>query len=119
MTLEEGEAILPPVPLDGPDDDLFQPSGFVACAASNGKLLCFPLAEAKALERGRGVILMQLDKGEKLAWTGVYRDTLVVPVIVRGKPQRMTLKGEDLAKHVLHRARKGALLPRKAVPGGG
>ncbi len=119
MTLEEGESVLPPVPLDGPDDDLFQPSGFVACAATNGKLLCFPLAEAKALERGRGVILMQLDKGEKLAWTGVYRDTLVVPVIVRGKPQRMTLKGEDLAKHVLHRARKGALLPRKAVPGGG
>jgi topoisomerase-4 subunit A len=119
MTLEEGESVLPPVPLDGPDDDLFQPSGFVACAATNGKLLCFPLAEAKALERGRGVILMQLDKGEKLAWTGVYRDTLVVPVIVRGKPLRMTLKGEDLAKHVLHRARKGALLPRKAVPGGG
>jgi topoisomerase-4 subunit A len=119
MTLEEGEAVLPPVPLDGPGDDLFEPSGFVACAATNGKLLCFALAEVKALERGRGVILMQLDNGEKLAWIGVYRDTLVVPVIVRGKPQRMTLRGDELAKHLLRRARKGTLLPKKAVPGGG
>ena len=116
MTLEEGETVLAPVPLDGPGDDLFDPAGFVACAATNGKLLCFPLAEVKALDRGRGVILMQLDPGEKLAWTGVYRGELTLPVIVRGKPQRMTLKGEDLARHVLHRARKGTLLPKKAVP---
>ena len=116
MTLEEGETVLAPVPLDGPGDDLFDPTGFVACAATNGKLLCFPLAEVKALDRGRGVILMQLDPGEKLAWTGVYRGELTLPVIVRGKPQRMTLKGEDLARHVLHRARKGTLLPKKAVP---
>jgi topoisomerase-4 subunit A len=116
MTLDEGETVLAPVPLDGPGDDLFDPSGFVACVASNGKLLCFPLAEVKALDRGRGVILMQLDPGEKLAWTGLYRDELTLPVIVRGKPQRMTLKGEELARHVLHRARKGTLLPKKALP---
>jgi hypothetical protein len=28
----------------------------------------------------------------------------------------MTLKGEELARHVLHRARKGTLLPKKATP---
>ena len=78
MTLAEGETVLPPVPLDGPDDDLFDPSGFLACAATNGKLLCFPLAEVKALDRGRGVMLMQLDRGEKLAWTGIYRDELTL-----------------------------------------
>ena len=116
MTLEEGETVLPPVPLDGPGDDLFEPSGFVACAASNGKLLCFPLTEVKALDRGRGVILMQLDAGARLAWIGLYRDELALPVVVRGKPQRLLLKGEELAKYVLHRARKGALLPKKAVP---
>jgi topoisomerase-4 subunit A len=116
MTLAEGETVLPPVPLAGPDDDLFDPSGFLACAATNGKLLCFPLAEVKALDRGRGVMLMQLDRGEKLAWTGIYRDELSLPVIARGKAQRMTLKGEELAKHVLHRARKGTLLPKKATP---
>jgi topoisomerase-4 subunit A len=119
MTLEEGEGVLSPVPLDGPGDDLFEPSGFVACVATNGKLLCFPLAEAKLLDRGRGVILMQLDRGEKLAWTGLYRDELTVPVIVRGKTQRLTLKGEELARHLLHRARKGTLLPKKALPAGG
>ena len=116
MTLEDGETVLPPVPLDTRGDDLFDPAGFVACAATNGKLLCFPLAEVKALDRGRGVILMQLDRGETLAWTGLYRDELTLPVVVRGKPQRMTLKGEELARHVLHRARKGTLLPKKASP---
>jgi hypothetical protein len=61
-------------------------------------------------------MLMQLDRGERLAWFGLYRDVLTLPVVVRGKPQQVTLKGEELAKHVLHRARKGALLPRKALP---
>ncbi len=118
MSLEEGETTLAPVALDAAGDDLFDAAGFVACAASNGKLLCFALSEVKVQDKGRGTILMQLDKGERMAWIGVYRDELVVPVIIRGKPQRLVLKGEELAKHVLHRARKGTLLPRKALPAG-
>ena len=66
--------------------------------------------------KGRGTMLIQLDKGEHLAWVGLYRDALAVPATVRGKPQRLVLKGEDLARYVLHRARKGALLPKKALP---
>jgi hypothetical protein len=59
---------------------------------------------------------MQIDKGERLAWVGVFSDVLNVPVTLRGKQQLLTLKGEELARYVLHRARKGALLPRKALP---
>lgn len=61
-------------------------------------------------------MLMQLDRGEKLAWVGLYRDAPALPVVVRGKPQWMTVKGDDLARHQGHRARKGALLPKKARP---
>ena len=116
MTLEEGEAMLPPARVDAAGDDLFDAAPWVACAATNGKLLCFALDEVKRQDKGRGTMLIQLDKGERLAWMGLYRDALAVPVTVRGKPQRLTLKGEDLARYVLHRARKGVLLPKKATP---
>jgi topoisomerase-4 subunit A len=116
MTLEPDEAVLPPAAVDGGSDALFDTSPGLACASSNGKLLCFALDEVKAQDKGRGTVLMHLDKGERLAWIGLYRDTLSIPVMLRGKAQRLVLKGDELARHVLHRARKGLLLPRKAIP---
>jgi topoisomerase-4 subunit A len=119
MTLEDDETVLAPVAVDAArEGELFATMPWVACVASDGKLLCFALSEVKALDRGRGVILMQLDRGEALAWVGLYHDVLTLPVIVRGKPQSMTIKGEDLARHVVHRARRGTLLPKKARPAG-
>ncbi len=116
MALEPGETVLPPAPVEAAGDDLFDALPWIACAATNGKLLCFAAAEVKVQDKGRGTILMQLDKGERLAWVGLYHDVLTVPVVMRGKTQALVLKGEDLARHVLHRARKGVLLPRKAMP---
>ena len=116
MALEPGETVLPPAPVEAAGDDLFEALPWIACAATNGKLLCFAAAEVKVQDKGRGTILMQLDKGERLAWVGLYHDVLTVPVVMRGKTQALVLKGEDLARHVLHRARKGVLLPRKAMP---
>ena len=116
MALEAGETVLPPAPVEAAGDDLFETLPWVACAATNGKLLSFAAAEVKVQDKGRGTMLMQLDKGEHLAWVGLYRDVLTVPVVMRGKTQSLVLKGEDLARHVLHRARKGVLLPRKAMP---
>jgi len=116
MALESGETVLPPVAIAGAGDDLFATLPYVACAASNGKLLCFAASEVKVQDKGRGTILMQLDKGERLSWVGMFADALTIPVVIRGKHQALVLKGEDLARHVLHRARKGALLPRKALP---
>jgi len=116
MTLEESEALLPPAPIDGAGADLFASSAFVACAATNGKLLAFAASEVKVQEKGRGTMLMQLERGERLAWVGLWRDVLTIPVMLRGKVQTIQIKGEDLARYVLHRARKGALLPRKALP---
>lgn len=116
MAIEEGETILPPAPVEAAGADLFEALPYVACAATNGKLLCFAASELKVQDRGRGTMLMQVDRGERLAWAGLYRDVLSLPVIVRAKPQTMVLKGEELARYVLHRARKGLLLPKKAVP---
>ncbi len=116
MTLDDGETPLPPAAVEATGTDLFEAMPYVACAATNGKLLCFAAAEVKAQDKGRGTMLMQLDRGERLAWVGLYRDALTVPVVARGKPQALLLKGEELARYVLHRARKGLLLPRKAVP---
>ena len=115
MTVEDGETILAPAPLaGGAGGDLFPDLPWVACVATSGKLLCFALSEVKALDKGRGVMLMQLDRGEKLAWVGLYRDAPMLPVVIRGKAQWLTVKGEELAKHAGRRARKGSLLPKKA-----
>jgi len=116
MALEPGETVLPPVAITGASDDLFATLPYIACAASNGKLLCFAASEVKVQDKGRGTMLMQLDKGERLAWAGMFADTLTVPVVMRGKHQKVVLKGDELVRYVLHRARKGALLPRKALP---
>ncbi|MEP7205881.1 MAG: DNA topoisomerase IV subunit A [Casimicrobiaceae bacterium] len=116
MAIESGETVLPPAAVEAIGTDLFEALPNVACAATNGKLLCFAAAELKLQDRGRGTMLMQLDRGERMAWAGLYRDVLRVPVVVRGKAQPLVIKGEELARYVLHRARKGLLLPRKAVP---
>ncbi|MDQ6618734.1 MAG: DNA topoisomerase IV subunit A [Pseudomonadota bacterium] len=116
MSLEQGETLLPPVVVSGAGDDLFGKSPYVACAASQGKLLCFAASELKVQDRGRGTMLMQIDAEERLVWTGVYHDTLSIPVVIRGKQQQLVLKGQELARYVLRRARRGALLPRKALP---
>ncbi|MEO5700361.1 MAG: DNA topoisomerase IV subunit A [Casimicrobiaceae bacterium] len=116
MAIESGETVLPPAAVEASGTDLFEALPNVACAATNGKLLCFAAAELKLQDRGRGTMLMQLDRGEQMAWAGLYRDVLRVPVVIRGKAQPLVIKGEELARYVLHRARKGLLLPRKAVP---
>ncbi len=59
MTLEADETPLPPVVFSE------APGNYVAALADNGKLLLVQLAELKYQAKGRGLILMGLDKGEK------------------------------------------------------
>jgi topoisomerase-4 subunit A len=111
MTMEKGETLLPPalVPASG--------GSHIYAASSAGKLLVFEVAEMKTLAKGRGVIVMALDAGQTLAATG-YCDgqQLVLPCRERNKVAPLTLRGEDFAKYLLHRARKGSQLPGKKVP---
>jgi topoisomerase IV subunit A len=111
MTLAEDEEPLAPVRLEPGLDH-------VAALSGNGRLLVFPLSEMREVERGRGVIVMGLDQGEKMIAVALVRsDGVVVRGTNRaGKPIATTLEGDDLAKHLLHRARKGSLVARRMKP---
>ena len=108
MTLEPNEEPLPPVALSAGLDH-------VAALSSKGRLLVFPQDEMREMERGRGVIVMALDPDERLLAIGLATATRVVLQGTNrlGRPVVQVVEGDDLAKHLLHRARKGALVTRK------
>jgi topoisomerase-4 subunit A len=108
MTLEPDEAPLAPVPL-APGLD------HVAALSSRGRLLVFPLAEMREVPRGRGVIVIGLDRDETLAAIGLATAQRVVLTGTNrlGRPATVAIEGEDLRKHQLRRARKGALVGQK------
>jgi len=113
MTLEPDEEPITPVPL-APELD------HVAALSSRGRLLVFPLAEMREVPRGRGVIIMGLDNEEKLVAVDLATSSRVMLSATNrsGRLVTITLEGETLAKHLLHRARKGSLVaPKLKVTG--
>ncbi len=112
ITLNAGDQPLAPAPLA-------ENTSAVACLAASGRLLVFGLQEIKALANGgRGVILMELDKGEKLlAAQPISQQGVLVAGSGRGgKAQEVTLSAAALAPHIGKRARKGKLLAAKIKP---
>jgi topoisomerase-4 subunit A len=69
----------------------------------------------REVPRGRGVIVIGLDRGETLAAVGLATaDKVVLQGTNRlGRPATATIEGEELRKHLLRRARKGALAAPK------
>ena len=113
MTLEEDEEPLAPVAVsDGLDH--------VAALSAKGRLLVFPMEEMREMPKGRGVIIMGLDRGEKLIAVGLTTPSKVVVHGTNrvGKATAVVIEGNDLAKHLLHRARKGSLVAHKMKPNG-
>ncbi len=108
MTLAADEVPLAPVPL-APGLD------HVAALSSKGRLVVFALAEMREVPRGRGVIVMGLDAGETLAAVGLVTARRVVLQGTNrlGRATQFVLEGEELARYVLKRARKGCLLPKR------
>ncbi|MGZ5819590.1 MAG: DNA gyrase subunit A, partial [Burkholderiaceae bacterium] len=114
MTLEDGDEPLMPL-IIGKD------ASAIACLSEKGRLLVFGMDEIKALSGGgRGVILMELDKGEKLlAAQPISQRGVIVSGIGRGgKAQEVTLSASSLANHIGKRARKGKSLEAKIKPSG-
>jgi topoisomerase-4 subunit A len=113
MTLEPGETPLEPVPLAAGLDQ-------VAAVSSNGRLLAFGLDEMREVPRGRGVIVMGLDRDETLADVALTpRQRVVVQGTNRsGKLVTVVIEGDELEKHRLRRARKGSLVGRRIKPTG-
>jgi topoisomerase-4 subunit A len=114
MSVETGETPLAPFVYDE------AAGNHVVALSAEGRLLAFDIAEMRAMSKGRGVIVMGLEKGEKLLAAAVTRLTSVtVSGIGRGgKEKALEIKGEKLRHHVGHRARMGRVLPEKLKPTG-
>ncbi|MET0203103.1 MAG: DNA topoisomerase IV subunit A [Casimicrobiaceae bacterium] len=112
MTLDENETPLRPVPMvEGFDH--------VAALTAKGKLLVFGLDEMRTMERGRGVMMMRLDDDDRMVAVALAtRDRVMLRGISRGKETVVAIEGDELARHRLHRARKGYLRARRFNPVG-
>jgi len=108
MTLAGNETPLAPVPL-APGLD------HVAALSSRGKLLVFALDEMREVPRGRGVIIIGLDGEERLDAIALTTATRVVLQGTNrlGRSVVQVIEGEELGKHLLRRARKGALVSKR------
>jgi topoisomerase-4 subunit A len=113
MTLDQGEEPIAPVALAAALDH-------VAALSSRGRLLVFPLSEMREVERGRGVIVMGLDEGERLIAVGLTTSSKVLVQGTNrvGRDVVAVIEGDELGKHRLHRARKGALVAHRMKPVG-
>jgi topoisomerase-4 subunit A len=111
MTLEEDEEPLAPVAMSAGFDH-------VAALSAKGKLLVFPVEEMREVPKGRGVIIMGLDRTEKLISVGFTTSSKVVVHGTNrvGKATVAVIEGTELTKHLLHRARKGRLVAHKMKP---
>ncbi len=109
MNLDEGDEIIEPCVVN-------PGSSAIACLSEHGRLLVFGLNEIKHLSSGgKGVILMDLEKGEKLQAVQVISQK---GITVRGigraaKYQEISLSATQLAPHIQKRARKGKKLESK------
>ncbi|MGH6622590.1 MAG: DNA gyrase subunit A, partial [Burkholderiaceae bacterium] len=92
----------------------------IACLSERGRVLVFAANEVKAQSAGgRGVILMDLDDGEKLLCAIPVSDAGVRLTATRGsagKVAAVELKGAALDAQRGHRARKGKLVDSKLKP---
>lgn len=112
MTLDDGDEPLAPRPVSAG-------VSAIACLSEKGRLLVFGLDEIKQLSGGgRGVILMELDKNERLiAAQPISQRGVVVSGTGRGgKAQEVMLSASGLASHIGKRARKGKSLESKIKP---
>ncbi len=111
MSLEPDEVPIVPVRWD-------PQATHVAALSEKGRLLVFGLDELKTLPRGRGVILMGLDKGEKLQAVGLITlEGLVVHGTNRAGTEVVAeMTGRELKRHLMARARKGVALDYRMKP---
>ena len=109
ITLDEGDEPLTPRPVTAG-------ASAIACLSEKGRVLVFGIDEIKSLTAGgRGVILMELEKNEKLlAAQPISQRGVIVSGIGRGaKAQEILLSASGLAVHIGKRARKGKGLESK------
>ena len=112
MTLGEGENPVEPVVFEEGRGKC------IAALSEQGRLLVFETGEMRQVSRGRGVIIMGLEEGERLVAATVFDGKwLAVSGVGRGgKDKEVVLSGEKLKHYLGHRARMGRVLPEKLKP---
>lgn len=104
---------------DSPRQPLLVPAdlaGQLLCGSTSGKMLAFPLQEVKALSKGgKGVQLMALDGATLSGMRHVAELPSKVLVQDASGEREISIPAKDWEKFTGHRARKGALLPKKSV----
>jgi len=111
MTLEENEEPICPALLASR-------ATHVAALSAKGRLLVFSLDEVKTMPRGRGVILMGLDRAEKLQAVALIT---LQGLTIHGHNRSNTevtaaLTAKEVKSYVHGRARKGAALDYRMKP---
>ena len=122
LSLEKGETPVVPAPLGkvGAGDTAPTEQTAVAVLSSSGRLLLFPFAELKVMAKGKGLVLIDLAKGEELVGTAVTtQQALQIGGIGRGgKAANLTLSVREQVEFRGNRARRGHELPSKIKPTG-
>jgi topoisomerase IV subunit A len=107
MSLEAGQRILPPAPVQGPD---------VFALSSEGRLLIFPSEQLREQEGGQGLRLMKLGPDESLSGLLIPPEEATVRIsgpIRGGKEGHIEIKPSKRPSFLQERAEKGvALSPR-------
>ncbi len=108
MNVKDGETPIAPFPF------AVASGNRLVAVSSGGRMIAFDLDEVGYLPRGRGVMLMGLDKNERLEAVAVTPARQVeILGFGRGKENRVEIKGADFDHFVSRRALKGRVLPDK------
>ena len=108
MNVKEGETTLAPVVFDG------RPDNTLVAVSSGGKMIAFAVGEIGYLPKGRGVVLMGLDKNETLVAIAVTREKRIeVSGVGRGRENTVEIAGAEFKHYLSKRALKGRTLPDK------
>jgi topoisomerase-4 subunit A len=112
LAIEEGETPLAPFMYEE------SPGNYVAAISAQGRMLLFQIGEMRQMSKGRGVIIMGLEKDEKLVAVVVSdQPGLVVSGVGRaGKEKDVTIDSKEMGHYAGHRARMGRVLPDKLKP---
>lgn len=111
LSLENDEVPLQPARVTG---------ATLAAVSATGRLLLFPLAELREMSKGRGLMIMDLDKKDQLIAVSVgFGNTVTVFGTGRGgKPGSTVIEGKALNTHRGQRARRGQPIDAKIKPTG-
>jgi topoisomerase IV subunit A len=111
MTLGQSETPVAPLMFDDGQ------GRYVAALAEQARMLVFDISEMRSVSRGRGVIVMGLEEGEKLlAVTVLSGASVKVRGTKSGKDKEVEFTGERFQHYVGHRARMGRVLADRLKP---